>query len=400
MNINKYTEKAQEAIIGAQQLADGEGHPEILPEHLLLTLLEQRAGIVPEIVRKMNADPAQLASAVRAELQKLPRAHGGTQVGLSPRLRQVTTAAEAEAERLKDEYVSTEHLLVAIASEPGRSPAARLLTDRGLDPERAVERREFRVWYQPIVALDKVRYAGDPVAAVAAEGTQPATIGIADGRIHVGLDRARLEYLATCGRATKLNLSNLAAHLVPGSWGSTTVAATVFATARAGIRVMATGGIGGVHRGAGETGDISADITALARFPVAVVCAGAKAVLDLPRTLELLETLGVPVFGFQTGEFPAFYSRQSGLPVDARFDSVDPLAAAVRAHFGLEIGTGVVVANPIPRGHELPAAVWQPAIERALSGLDTSKVLGLVLNESGGESADTYNYEGYGYIAG
>jgi ATP-dependent Clp protease ATP-binding subunit ClpB len=132
MNINKYTEKAQEAILGAQQLADREGHPEITPEHLLLTLLEQRDGIVPEIVRKMNADPAALAAGVRTELEKLPRAHGGSQVTLSSRLRQVTDAAEKEAERLKDEYVSTEHLFVAIAAEGGRSPSARLLQSRGI----------------------------------------------------------------------------------------------------------------------------------------------------------------------------------------------------------------------------------------------------------------------------
>jgi pseudouridine-5'-phosphate glycosidase len=204
-------------------------------------------------------------------------------------------------------------------------------------------------------------------AAVAAEGAGPATIGIIDGRIRVGLDRPSLEYLATCGRATKLNLSNFAAHLVPGSWGSTTVAATMLVAERAGIRVIATGGIGGVHRNVVETGDISSDIIALARFPVAVVCAGAKAVLDLPRTCELLETLGVPVFGFQTDQFPAFYSRESGLRVDARFDSIDTLADAVGSHFALRVGTGVVVANPIAREHELPPAVWQPAIEGALA---------------------------------
>jgi pseudouridine-5'-phosphate glycosidase len=204
-------------------------------------------------------------------------------------------------------------------------------------------------------------------AAVAAEGAQPATIGIIDGRVCVGLRHGDLEALATRGRAAKLNLSNLAAHLVPGSWGSTTVAATMLVARRAGIRVFATGGIGGVHRNATETGDISADLTALARFPVAVVCAGAKAVLDLPRTVELLETLGVPVFGFATGEFPAFYSQESGLPVDRRFDDISLLADAVRAHFALNIGTGVVVANPVAREHELPQAVWQPAIERALA---------------------------------
>jgi ATP-dependent Clp protease ATP-binding subunit ClpB len=132
MNINKYTEKAQEAIVGAQQLADREGYPELLPEHLLLTLVEQRDGIVPAIVRKMNQDPETLAAAVRSELARAPRAHGGSQPALSPRFRQVTAAAEAEAERLKDEYVSTEHLFVAIAAEGGRSPGAKLLQQQGI----------------------------------------------------------------------------------------------------------------------------------------------------------------------------------------------------------------------------------------------------------------------------
>jgi ATP-dependent Clp protease ATP-binding subunit ClpB len=132
VNINKYTEKAQEAIVAAQQLAETEGHAEILPEHLLLTLLEQKEGVVPEIVRKMNPDPMALAAAVRTELNRLPRAHGGSQVGLSARLRNVFTAAEQEAERLKDEFVSTEHLFIAIAAEGGRSAASRLLQQRGI----------------------------------------------------------------------------------------------------------------------------------------------------------------------------------------------------------------------------------------------------------------------------
>jgi pseudouridine-5'-phosphate glycosidase len=232
---------------------------------------------------------------------------------------------------------------------------------------------------RPVVALETtlvthgfphpegLTIAAELEAAVAAAGAQPATIGIVDGRIHVGLGHAELERLATCGRAAKLNLSNLAAHLVPGSWGSTTVAATVFVARHAGIRVFGTGGIGGVHRNAAETGDISADLAALARFPVAVVCAGAKAVLDLRHTLELLETLGVPVLGFGTDEFPAFYSRGSGLPVDRRFDDIDLLAEAVHAHLALNMGTGVIVANPVPPEHELPPEVWQPAIERALA---------------------------------
>src|SRR3954462_4134655 len=132
MNIQKYTEKAQEAIVGAQSMADREGHPEITPEHLLLTLVEQEGGIVPEILRKMNADPAAIARSVRAELGKNPRAHGGSQPTLSARLREVTNAAEAEAEQLKDEFVSTEHLLLALSSETGRSaPSARVLQQAG-----------------------------------------------------------------------------------------------------------------------------------------------------------------------------------------------------------------------------------------------------------------------------
>src|SRR3954464_11234593 len=140
MNIQKYTEKAQEAIVGAQQLADREGHPEITPEHLLLSLVEQQGGIVPEILRKLNGDPARVAAEVRAELGKHPSAHGGSQPGLSPRLRQVTTAAEAEAERLKDEYVSTEHLLLAVAAETGRTAAsARILQKYGATKDAVLQ---------------------------------------------------------------------------------------------------------------------------------------------------------------------------------------------------------------------------------------------------------------------
>ncbi|HEX2457029.1 MAG TPA: ATP-dependent chaperone ClpB [Vicinamibacterales bacterium] len=139
MNINKYTEKAQEAILGAQQLADREGHPEMVPEHLLLTLIEQRDGIVPEIARKLNADPARIAAELRAELEKSPRAHGGTQVSLSPRLRKVTDNAEQEAERLKDEYVSTEHLLLAIAAEGGRAASARILQQFGITKDAVLK---------------------------------------------------------------------------------------------------------------------------------------------------------------------------------------------------------------------------------------------------------------------
>jgi pseudouridine-5'-phosphate glycosidase len=207
-------------------------------------------------------------------------------------------------------------------------------------------------------------------------GATPATIGVLRGAIRVGLTSADLHELATAPGVAKVNLSNLAATVAAGRPGATTVAATMFVAQAVGIRVFATGGIGGVHRDAGITGDVSADMTALSRFPIAVVCAGAKAILDLPRTVEMLETLGVPVFGLQTNEFPAFYRRSSGLPVDSRMDTIEELASAIRAHFSLGLGTGVVVANPIPAAAELPAGIYERALETALSEAERQRLRG------------------------
>jgi pseudouridine-5'-phosphate glycosidase len=218
--------------------------------------------------------------------------------------------------------------------------------------------------------------AAEMEAAVREAGAHPATIGLLDGVLRVGLTAAELEQLAGTPDVAKLNLGNLAAVAAGGKSGSTTVAATMLAAHRAGIEVFATGGIGGVHRDAGTTDDVSADLTALARFPVAVVCAGAKAVLDLRRTLERLETLGVPVYGLGTDAFPAFYRRDSGLSVDARFDTAGALAAAIRAHFGLGLGTGVVVANPIPPEHEMPQALYDRALAWVLAEAEQEGVRG------------------------
>lgn len=223
---------------------------------------------------------------------------------------------------------------------------------------------------------DGVEVARELEAAVRAHGAEPATIGVVDGRLHVGLEAAQLERLAATPGVAKLNPSNLAAQLARGACGSTTVAATMFAAHQAGIAVLATGGIGGVHRGVAESGDVSADLTALSRIPVAVVCAGAKAILDLPKTVERLETLGVPVLGFGTDEFPAFYRRASGLPLDARFDEVASLAAAIRTHFALGSGSGVIVANPIPAEHELPAAAGDRALVAALAEVERAGIRG------------------------
>jgi pseudouridine-5'-phosphate glycosidase len=230
----------------------------------------------------------------------------------------------------------------------------------------------------PVVALETTlvthglpQHEGLTIAAelqaqVRAAGALPAVVGVLDGRLHVGMQAADLERLASSRDVLKLNLGNLAAVVASGRPGSTTVAATMFAAHSAGIAVFATGGIGGVHRGAGESGDVSADLTALARFPVAVVCSGAKAVLDLGRTVESLETLGVPVYGVGTDRFPAFYRRDSGFPVDRRFDAVEELATAVAAHFHLGLGTGVVVANPIAPEFEMPADVYEAALSQVL----------------------------------
>ncbi len=204
-------------------------------------------------------------------------------------------------------------------------------------------------------------------AVVRAAGATPATVGILDGGVRVGLARAELERLATARDVAKVNPGNLAAVVASGAPGSTTVAATMFVAAEAGIRVFATGGIGGVHRDVAESGDVSADLVALGRFPVAVVCAGAKAILDLPRTVEMLETLGVPVLGFGTDEFPAFYRRASGQRVDRRCDAVDELALVARAHWALGFRTGVLVVNPIPEADELPRAAYEQALESALA---------------------------------
>jgi len=243
----------------------------------------------------------------------------------------------------------------------------------------------------PVVALETtvvthglphpegVRTARSLEEAVRRAGATPATIGIIGGVIRIGLTEAELQQLATTPNVPKINLSNLAAAVSSGGPGSTTVAATMFAAHASGIRIFATGGIGGVHRDVSESGDVSADLTALARIPVAVVSAGAKAVLDLARTREMLETLGVPVFGFGTDEFPAFYRRSTGLAVDRRYDSIAQLASAVRVHLSLGLGTGVLIANPIPVGDEMPSELYDRAIHTALSDADASAIRGRAL---------------------
>ena len=210
-------------------------------------------------------------------------------------------------------------------------------------------------------------------------GAVPATIALLDGQLRAGLSAEDIERLAKAGQAVaKASVRDLGALLARRLPGATTVAATMRIAYLAGIGVFATGGIGGVHRGASVSMDISADLQELGQTPVAVVTAGAKAILDLPLTLEYLETLGVPVYGFQTDDFPAFYSRRSGLQVDYRFDDVVDMAAAVNRHWALG-GGGVVVANPIPQAYELPLDVVEPAIQSAMALAADRQVRGKAL---------------------
>ena len=237
-------------------------------------------------------------------------------------------------------------------------------------------------------------------AIVREGGAIPAAIAVLDGRIHVGLDRVRLERLAraAAGDVMKLSRADLAYGVVSGRPGATTVAATMIVAARAGIRVFATGGIGGVHRGAEQSFDISADLTELARTGVVVVAAGAKALLDLPKTLEMLETLGVPVVCYGTDEFPAFWSRQSGLPAPIRLDDPAAIAAFVAARGALGLHGGMLVANPVPEADEIPAAAIARHIEAAQRDAIAARVSGkavtpylleAILKRTGGRSLKT-----------
>lgn len=204
-------------------------------------------------------------------------------------------------------------------------------------------------------------------AQVRTAGAVPATIAVMAGRIRVGLAEDELEKLGRARDVMKLSRADLAVCLASGRTGATTVAATMIAAALAGIDVFATGGIGGVHRGAEASFDISADLQELAQTRVTVVSAGAKAILDLPKTLELLETLGVPVIAVGQEEFPAFWSRSSGLAAPLRLDSAREIAAAHLLRARLRLPGGQLVANPIPREAEIPREVIVPAVEAALA---------------------------------
>jgi pseudouridine-5'-phosphate glycosidase len=264
--------------------------------------------------------------------------------------------------------------------------------------------------HRPVVALettivthgmpypDNVATARSLECEIRAQGAVPATIAVLDGEIVVGISDTELERLATAKNVLKLSRNDLAYAIATRQAGATTVAATMICARLAGIRVFATGGIGGVHRGAESTFDISADLEELARTPVAVVCAGAKALLDLPKTLEYLETRGVPVIGYQTAEFPAFWSRSSGLPVPLRMDSTADIARMLEVNWSLGLEGGAVVANAVDAGDEIPAremagyietAVWQATATGVSGKAVTPFILARLVEITDGRSLRT-----------
>jgi pseudouridine-5'-phosphate glycosidase len=242
---------------------------------------------------------------------------------------------------------------------------------------------------QPVVALESavishglpypanLQVAQGMQTTIRAEGATPVTIAILGGRVHVGLEATHLERLARGREVRKVSRRDLPLAVGLGLDGGTTVSATMYVAHRVGIEVFATGGIGGVHRV--HPFDVSADLTELGRTPVTVVCAGAKAILDLPLTREVLETQGVPVVGYNCDEMPAFYSRGSGLPADVRVDTPQEVVQIIRARRELGLRSGILVTVPIPAEDEIPPDEIESAIAQATSQAEAEGVVGAAL---------------------
>jgi pseudouridine-5'-phosphate glycosidase len=276
-------------------------------------------------------------------------------------------AREDETTRGDDAFGLTPH-----ASLLSISPAVA----RALSAKSAVVALESTVIAHGLPAPHNLETARACEAVVRATGAEPATIGIVAGRPVIGLDQEQLCAMAERRDVAKVNLANLASVVSAGGWGATTVAASLHLAQMAGLRVFATGGIGGVHRGASESFDLSADLLALSRYPLVVVCAGAKAMLDLPKTIEALETLGVPVVGYQTDELPAFYSRASGLKLELRADRPAQVAALAQTHWRLGGASAVLVAVPVPAEDQIPADDIEAVMVEALAAAQRQRISG------------------------
>jgi len=241
----------------------------------------------------------------------------------------------------------------------------------------------------PVVALEStvithglpypqnLQIARDMEAVIRRAGAVPATIAVVDGRLSVGLSDQEIAQLAQGRNNMKISRRDIAAAIVKKASGGTTVAATLYAASQASIRVFATGGIGGIHRG--NPFDVSADLHSMTETPMIIVCAGAKAILDLPATLEYLETAGIPVVGYKTDEFPAFYSRTSGLSVSLRLDSPSAIAEYAQTHWTLGLWNTVLVTNPVPELDAIPSSEIEPIIERATKEAADKKIHGQAL---------------------
>src|SRR5579883_1658513 len=234
-----------------------------------------------------------------------------------------------------------------------------------LQDQRPVVALESTVIAHGLPYPDNLEIARDMETVIRAEGAVPATVGIHDGTIVIGLSTSEIEQLATTEHVLKISRRDLAVALATRQLGATTVAGTMLCASMAGIRFFATGGIGGVHRGAETSMDISADLMELSRTPMMVVCAGAKSILDLDLTLEYLETQGVPVIGWQSDNFPAFYVRSSGRPVPHRLDTIEAVATTARIQWDCNLH-GIVVGCPIPEQHAMELAPLEAATEEAL----------------------------------
>ncbi len=234
---------------------------------------------------------------------------------------------------------------------------------RALKENRPVVALESTVITHGLPVPQNMELARKMEAKVREQGAIPATIALLDGKIRIGLSDAELTRLANAKNPVKVSRRDFAEAILKKLDGGTTVAGTMLAAQQAGIRVFATGGIGGVHR-EGHM-DISTDLQALSDTPMIVVCAGAKSILDLPATLEYLETMAVPVVGYQTDEFPAFFSRRSGLNVSVRLDNPKDIVAFAKTHWRLGLKSAILVTNPIPAAHSLPEAEINPIIKRA-----------------------------------
>lgn len=238
----------------------------------------------------------------------------------------------------------------------------------------------------PILALEStlithgLPYPKNKETALAIEktvrdnGVTPATIALMNGKIKIGLNESELDALVHDQHVKKASIRDIPFMLSQNLNAGTTVASTLFCAEAAGIKVFATGGIGGVHRG--EDGDVSADLIALSHIPIAVICAGAKAILDIPKTLEFLETQSIPVIGYRTDNFPAFYTAETKYTLSTQIDDVNSLAKLLKTHWQLNMKSGVLIANPIPLTHEIPADIIEPVIANALVKAEQNQVRG------------------------